>query len=227
MSVRDDVYAFAELVEKEHGQVDIVINNAGISTRCPIEEIPYDYFESLMNINFWGVVYGCKAFLPALRKRPEAHIANVSSIYAIAAFPKSSAYNASKAAVRAFTETLAAELIHSNIGVSCVFPGAVRTNVVNNSLGHMKLFSGKFGLDEAALAEKIETAERESQYFQQYYESGEILSPEAAAAIIVEGIKAKSLRILVGEDARELDMLVRNNPDHYLETISTYEIFQR
>jgi NAD(P)-dependent dehydrogenase (short-subunit alcohol dehydrogenase family) len=225
VSRKNDVYDFAGRVKKEYGHIDIVINNAGVSSHVAIEEMEYEYFESLMNINFWGVVFGCKAFLPLLRERSEAHIVNVSSIYAIAAFPKAAAYNASKAAVRAFTETLAAELLTTSIGVSCVFPGAIRTNIVNNSESLKRSFLERSELGKKISQERIEIIEHEGEFFKAYYESGNITSAETAAEVIIDGIRNKHLRIMIGDDAKALDALVRSEPENYLKAISQYEIF--
>jgi len=224
VSRREAVYAFADDVKREHGQVDLVINNAGVSTSVDIEDLDYDYFESVMNINFWGVVYGCKAFLPLLQERPEAHIVNLSSIFAIAPFPRYAAYNAAKAAVRAFTETLAAEMMVQKrpIGVSCVFPGAVRTNIANTTESHMRSFMEAPGFDISRISEeKIAAAEVRGAMLKAYYESSDITSPEAAAEAIIEGIRSNRLRILVGNGAQEMDALVRQDPEHCLEALSS------
>lgn len=223
VSRREAVYAFADEVKREHGQVDLVINNAGVSTGVEIEDLDYDYFESLMNINFWGVVYGCKAFLPLLKERPEAHVVNLSSIFAIASFPRYAPYNAAKAAVRAFTETLAAEMMIQKrpIGVSCVFPGAVRTNIANTSEQHIRSFLEAPGYDISHIPEeKIRAAEARGVLLKAFYESSDITSPEAAAETIIEGIRNNRLRILVGKGAQEMDELVRQHPDQYLEFLA-------
>ncbi len=223
VSQREMVYAFAEDVHKEFGQVDLVINNAGVSTNIEIEDLDYGYFESLMNINFWGVVYGCKAFLPFLRQRPEAHIVNISSIFAIAAFPRFAPYNAAKAAVRAFTETLAAEMmIHKiPITVSCVFPGGVGTNIAGTTEQHLKNYIEKNGYDLSSIGEeKIAAAEARAAPLKALYEGGGMATPEAAAKAIIEGISNNQLRILVGDNAKELDELVRQYPDQYLELLA-------
>lgn len=220
VSDRQKVYDFASDAHKHHEHIDIVINNAGISSQISIEAMSYAYFESLMNVNFWGVVYGCKAFLPMLQKRPEAHIVNVSSTFALAAFPNHAAYNASKAAVRSFTETLAAELMGSSIGVSCVIPGAVRTNIVHSSEVH-----GSSYLSEGNFVNDQQLNEKAKALLEAYYDDESILSAEQAAKIIIDGIKDRKRRILVGPDAFELDELVRRDPDNYLDTIASYDIF--
>ena len=223
VSSRKAVYAFADNVLKTYGQVDLVINNAGVSTNIEIEDLDYRYFESVMKINFWGVVYGCKAFLPMLRQRPDAHIANVSSIFALAPFPRYGAYNAAKAAVRAFTETLAAEMLIQKIPihVSCIFPGGVGTDIAKTTERHLKghIENNQYDLSGIS-ADKIAAVEARAVQLKEFYESGSVMSPQTAAGIIVEGLKRNDLRILVGEDVREMDELVRNNPDRYLEILA-------
>src|SRR5262245_44410387 len=120
---RDAVYAFADQVLAEHGSAHLVINNAGVAVAQTIAELRYDDFEWLMGINFWGVVHGTKAFLPHLLAQGEGHIVNLSSIFGIVSVPTQGAYNASKFAVRGFTEALRQELCLTPIKVSCVHPG--------------------------------------------------------------------------------------------------------
>jgi NAD(P)-dependent dehydrogenase (short-subunit alcohol dehydrogenase family) len=223
VSLRESVYAFVEDVRQTYGQADLLINNAGVSTNVEIEDLDYGYFESLMNINFWGVVYGCKAFLPLLRERPEAHIVNVSSIFAIAAFPRYAAYNAAKAAVRAFTETLAAEMMIQKIPihVSCVFPGGVGTNIASTTEKHLRGYIAESGYDMNGISEeKIAAAETRAALLKAFYEGGDIATPESAAEAIIVGIRNNQLRILVGDNAREMDDLVRQYPDQYLEMLA-------
>ncbi|MDX1496233.1 MAG: SDR family oxidoreductase, partial [Salinisphaeraceae bacterium] len=103
---REAVYAFADQVKTEYGAADIVINNAGVTFGNTVEDSSYEDFEWLMGINFWGVVYGTKAFLPMLKAADEGVVVNISSVFGIIAFPNQAAYNASKFAVRGFTEAL-------------------------------------------------------------------------------------------------------------------------
>src|SRR5689334_15074402 len=120
---RERMAAFVDEVVAEHGRAHLVINNAGVALAGTAEELAVEDIEWLMSINFWGVVYGTKMFLPVLRQQPRAHLVNVSSIFGIIAPPGHSAYVASKFAVRGFTEALRHELKGSNITISCVHPG--------------------------------------------------------------------------------------------------------
>lgn len=123
VSDRYQVYRYAEEAAHLHGGVHLLINNAGVALSELLEDATYEDFEWIMGINLWGVIYGCKAFLPHLKKEPEAHIVNVSSVYGIIAFPFNGAYCTTKFAVRGFTETLCQELKDTSVHVSCVHPG--------------------------------------------------------------------------------------------------------
>jgi NAD(P)-dependent dehydrogenase (short-subunit alcohol dehydrogenase family) len=196
VSDREQVYRFAEEAVKKHSGVDIVINNAGVALGDILENVSYEDFEWLMGINFWGVVYGTKAFLPYLRKRPEGHIVNISSINGILTNPNNGPYCTAKFAVKGFTETLAQELKDSNIAVSCVHPGGIKTNIARNTRFCGSLIPGMTKEVAVNLYEK------------------ELLKMEAdkAAKIIISGIKKKERRIMVGTDAKVLDLITRLFP---------------
>jgi NAD(P)-dependent dehydrogenase (short-subunit alcohol dehydrogenase family) len=117
----------------EHGRVEIVINNAGVTIARAFADHSLDDLEWIFGINLWGVVYGCKFFLPYLKQQDEAHIVNVSSVAGLLGLPMQTSYCATKAAVRGFTQSLAMELYSTNIGVTAVFPGPVSTNVLRSS----------------------------------------------------------------------------------------------
>jgi len=121
-----------EVLEK-HGRATHLINNAGVGLMGTFEQISLEDFEWLMSINFWGVVYGCKVFLPVLKQQESAHILNISSVFGLVAPPEQTAYCASKFAVRGFTESLRHELEETNVRVSSVHPGGIKTNIARNS----------------------------------------------------------------------------------------------
>ena len=127
------VRAFAEDVSRKHGRVTLLINNAGVALEGKFEEISLDDFRWLMNINFWGTVYGVSYFLPILKRQERAHIVNISSVFGLIAPPGQPAYSASKFAVRGFTECLRHELAGSTVRVSCVHPGGIRTAIARNA----------------------------------------------------------------------------------------------
>ncbi|MDX1696141.1 MAG: SDR family NAD(P)-dependent oxidoreductase, partial [Ketobacteraceae bacterium] len=143
---REAVYAWANQVFQEHGRINIIMNNAGVGLGDTVEQMKYEDFEWLMNINFWGVVYGTKAFLPYLKQSGEGHIINVSSVFGLIGVPTQSAYNAAKFAVRGFTESLREELEIEDACVSAtsIHPGGIKTNIARNSrLGDGSSISGQ------------------------------------------------------------------------------------
>ena len=203
--------AFAADVVRIHGNVNLVFNNAGVSVTNTVEKLGYDDFEWLMNINFWGVVHGTKAFLPYLRQVDEAHIINTSSIFGVVAFPSQGAYNASKFAVRGFTEALRQELADTHIGVSCVQPGGVKTNIVKTSRYY-------------AADNEAPTKEEMTKNF----EALAALTPHDAALQILTGVERNRARVLVGRDAKLLAWMQRLFPENYPRLVgSLAKVLQR
>ncbi len=195
---RAAVYQYANSVHAEYQQVDVVINNAGVTVSERIEDLDYDDFEWVMNINFWGVVYGTKAFLPLLKQSKEAYIVNISSLFGIMAFPTQGAYNASKFAVRGFTEALRYELADSSVTPICVHPGGIDTNIVRNA----RFRHGEDGsTDHEAAADEFSRMAK--------------TSPDEASALIIEAIQKRNRRLLIGGDARLFDAVQRLLPSSY------------
>lgn len=196
---RKGVHAFADRVAQEHGRVNLVVNNAGVALTADVAELEYDDFEWLMNINFWGVVHGTRAFLPHLKRAGEGHIVNVSSVFGLIAVPTQSAYNAAKFAVRGFTECLREELDLEACGVSatCVHPGGIQTRIAK---------SGRIGRssDPRERAEMIADFERVAR-----------TSPERAARAILRGVRRDARRVLIGPDAFVIDRMQRWLPTAY------------
>jgi len=197
VSDKERVEAFVREVVAAHGRAHLLVNNAGVALAGTAEELSIADIEWLMGVNFWGVVYGVKHFLPVLRQQSQAHIVNLSSVFGIIGAPGHSAYVASKFAVRGFTETLRHELAGSHIRVSTVHPGGIKTNIARNA----KLGAGA---DPAVL-------ERE----QVFFEKASQTTPEAAAERIVRGILRDEERILVGPDAWAMDRIQRWMPVKY------------
>jgi NAD(P)-dependent dehydrogenase (short-subunit alcohol dehydrogenase family) len=214
---KEQIFSLADKVSRQQGGADLLINNAGFGTLLSFLDMRLDIMEQIMQVNFWGAVYGCKAFLPQLLSKPEAHIANLSSIEGIIAFPNHCAYASSKFALRGFTEALRLDLRHTRVGVSCVFPGGVKTNIVRNSLE----FGRKYLLAHPDLAEEFIPRLKKAEALVAAFESHLGTSPEDAARIIIEGIKMKEWRILIGQDAVGLDGLQRSNPEGYQEVLLT------
>ncbi len=128
---RAQMQGFADEVVAEHGHVHVLVNNAGVTLMGEFEDQTFDNMDWIINTNLWGVIHGCKFFLPHIKKEQEGHIANISSMQGLLALTKQTTYSATKFAVRGFTESLRGELAPHNIGCSVHFPGIVKTNVVS------------------------------------------------------------------------------------------------
>lgn len=214
---REQIFSLAEKVAREQGGADLLINNAGFGTLLSFLDMRMDIMERLVQVNFWGAVYGCKAFLPQMLAKPEAHIVNVSSIEGIIAFPNHCAYASSKFALRGFTEVLRLDLRHTRVGVSCVFPGGVKTNIVRNSMEFARKYLEAHPDLAAEFAPRLEKGDALASAFEAHAGT----SPEDAARDIIEGIKKNHWRILIGQDAVGLDALQRSNPEGYQEVLLT------
>ncbi len=191
---------FAQAAITAHSALRIVINNAGVALLGQFHEIDQTQMDWLFNINFWGVVHSTRAFLPHLARQPEAHIVNLSSIFGIIAPPGQTAYASAKFAVRGFSESLRHELqmAGSPVRLSVVHPGGVATNIVRNS------HTGTGMTDNARRAESIER-----------FDAVAKTTPATAALRIIEGIEKNRPRILIGNDARFMDILQRLRPAGY------------
>jgi short-subunit dehydrogenase len=191
---------FATAATAAHPALNIVINNAGVALLGQFNEIDQAQMDWLFNINFWGVVHATRAFLPHLAKQPAAHIVNLSSIFGIIAPPGQSAYCAAKFAVRGFSESLRHELAMANspVRLSVVHPGGVATNIARNSR------TGAGVTDNARRAQSIDR-----------FDAIARTTPAAAALRIIEGIEKNAPRILIGNDARFMDLLQRFRPGTY------------
>ncbi|MFN9525521.1 MAG: SDR family NAD(P)-dependent oxidoreductase [Pseudomonadaceae bacterium] len=202
------VEAWAEQIVSEFGRVNAIFNNAGVAQGGTVEGNDYADYEWIMNINFWGVVNGTKAFLPYLKAAGQGHVVNVSSVFGLFSQPGMSAYNASKFAVRGFTESLRQELDMAACGVSasCVHPGGIRTNIaktarMNDSLAKV-------------------TGQEAEQARQQFNDQLLRTTPEQAAKVIVGGALANKRRILIGADAHALDWMQRSMPALYQRLVT-------
>ena len=210
---RAAVYAWADQVARDHGKVNLIFNNAGVALGSTVEKISYEDFEWLMNINFWGVVYGTKAFLPHLKATGDGHIINISSVFGLAGIPSQSAYNSAKFAVRGFTESLRQELDMLGYGVSAssVHPGGIKTSIARSS--RMDDSIRDLGLG------------REGTDTREVFEKSFITSADKAAKTIVDGVQRNQRRILVGPDARVYDWMVRLLPTSYQRIAVRYARF--
>jgi NAD(P)-dependent dehydrogenase (short-subunit alcohol dehydrogenase family) len=196
---REQVEGWADAIVAEYGGVDIVINNAGVTVVDTFEDISYEDFEWIVSINFWGAVYGSKTFLPHLRKAKEGYLGNVSSIWGMLAAPSQSAYCATKYAVRGFTESLRQEMHGTNVTVTCIHPGAIKTAITANARHHHR--PGR-------------TFSRE-QLINEFEPKVARTTAQQAATIIVKGMQAKKRRVFVGTDAHALNLMQRMLPLGY------------
>ena len=191
---------FAQAATAAHPGLNILVNNAGVALLGQFSEIDQAQMDWLMNINFWGVVHATRAFLPHLARQNEAHIVNLSSLFGIVAPPGQTAYAAAKFAVRGFSESLRHELqmAKSPVRLSVVHPGGVSTNIVRNSR------AGTGVTDNARRAQSIER-----------FDAVAKTTPQVAALRIIQGIENNAPRILIGNDARFMDLLQRLRPATY------------
>lgn len=201
VSDREAMKAWAESTVKDHGSVNLIFNNAGVALGSTVEGASYEELEWIVGINFWGVVYGTKEFLPYLKKTGDGHIVNISSLFGLTAQPTQSAYNATKFAVRGFTESLRQELDLQNCGVSslCVHPGGIRTNIAN----------------AAKVNESLRTLGMHPEKSLSSFNKLLRIPPEEAARQILNAVLKDKRRLLIGNDAKFLDALQRIMPAKY------------
>jgi NAD(P)-dependent dehydrogenase (short-subunit alcohol dehydrogenase family) len=197
---RAAMHRWADDCAREFGRVNVIVNNAGVALGATIEDMAYEDLEWLMGINFWGVVHGTKAFLPHCKRSGDGHVVNVSSVFGLIAVPSQAAYNAAKFAVRGFTEALREEmeLEGAPVGVTCVHPGGIRTNIARAAR-----MSGNatYGIDRETAAARFDRTAR--------------TTPETAAAQIVDAILHNRRRQLIGVDAVVIDLVQRLLPTAY------------
>ncbi len=194
---REAFYAWADEVAAEHGKVNLIFNNAGVALNSPLETITQKDFEWIVNINFWGVVHGSQAFLPHLKKAGEGHIINTSSLFGLIGTPGTGAYSATKFAVRGYTESLRIELdiMQSGVSATCVHPGGIRTNI-NRDARTTKEAANLFGV----------SAEEARDRFDKLLNT---TTANKAARIIIRAVEKNSRRVVVGPDAKLMDLIVR------------------
>lgn len=196
VSNQEAMLAHAEEVEKEFGHINLLFNNAGVALSARLDEVTREDFEWLFNINFWGVVNGTEAFLPSLKRSGDGHIINISSVFGMISLPKQGTYNASKFAVRGYTESLVQEMKVKGhkVGVSCVHPGGIATDIARNA---------RMDADDQANG-MADTFDKVVQ-----------TTPEQAAKTILKGVRNNKRRIMVGPDAHLIHFLVRLLGSHY------------
>lgn len=188
------VEAFADQVAKYFRTVSILVNNAGVALHGSFAEITLAEFDWLMGVNFWGVIHGCKFFLPLLRSAPSARIVNISSVFGLIGPPGQTAYSSSKFAIRGFSESLREELRSSGISVTCVHPAGIATNIAAQARAgeHTRA-------EDQAMALKV-------------FAKAARVTPQEAAHTIVQGILKNKDRVLIGKDAYRMDWMARVFP---------------
>ena len=197
----EEVRAWAADTVQNHGSVNMIFNNAGVALGSTVEGANYEDLEWIMGINYWGLVYGTKEFLSYIKKSGEGHIINTSSLFGLTAQPTQSAYNSSKFAVRGFTESLRQELDIENCGVSalCVHPGGIRTNIANDARMNDSLKS--LGMNPEKSAKAFNKLLR--------------MPAEDASQQILDAVLKNKRRLLIGNDAKAIDLMQRILPTGY------------
>ena len=193
---------YAASVAADLGRVNVIVNNAGVALNGDFEEVSYQDFEWVMDVDFWGVVQGTKEFLPHLIASGDGHVVNISSLFGILGMPGQTAYNAAKFGVRGFTEALRQEMLVAGhpVKVTCVHPGGIKTAIARN-----------------ARATESQDAAAAAQFFDSKLAK---TTPERAAEVIVDAVLADRARVLVGTDAKLLDLWVRLTGARYQNTLA-------
>jgi NADP-dependent 3-hydroxy acid dehydrogenase YdfG len=200
---REAFLLYADAVKDHFGKVNQIYNNAGIAFAGDIEVSQFKDIERVMDVDFWGVVNGTKVFLPHLIASGDGHIVNISSIFGLFSVPGQAAYNAAKFAVRGFTEALRQEmqLAGHPVKVTTVHPGGIKTNIVRNMTA----------VDNVDLAKLTTTFDKKLAS----------TSPQKAARVILDGVRKDKARVLIGNDAKALDLIVRATGSGYQRLFST------
>ncbi len=203
VSDRAAITAYAAAVAEQFGHVNVIVNNAGVALSGDVEDLAYDDMDWIIAINFWGVVNGTKAFLPHLIASGDGHVVNLSSLFGLVSMPGLSMYNASKYAVRGFTEALREEMLIAGhpVGVTAVHPGGIKTAIARNA--------------------RVSDREDHDESARLFDEKMAKMSPERAAGIIVtKGILGNRARVLVGLDAHALHHFARLSGSRYQDVVA-------
>ena len=194
---REAFQVYADYINEHYGKVNQIYNNAGIAYTGDVDISHFKDIERVMDVDFWGVVNGTKAFLPYLSASGDGHVVNISSLFGLMSMPGQAAYNSAKFAVRGFTEALRQEMVLNRepVKVTSVHPGGIKTAIARNGL----------------TAEGV-SAQAQSSFFDKRLAS---TTPRRAAEIILDGVRKNKARVLVGQDAVVLDLIVRVTGSHY------------
>ena len=214
------IEALPEQVIAEHGAVDMVFNNAGVTIDSTFENMSEDDWDWVFNINLQGVINSSRAFLPHLKQRPEAALINTSSIFGMIALERQSVYHTAKFAVRGFTESLAKELKSSSVQVHCVHPGHIGTNIVTNS--RMNQSEESAGSLQRLVGKVMGLGNSKEELAAFFLNNG--MHPSRASQIILNGVRKNRSRIMVGTDAKLMDIAQRLTPMHYEKLFPLFTI---
>lgn len=188
------VQSFARSVEQDFGKASLLVNNAGVALYGTFAELSLEEMEWLIRINFWGVIHGCKFFLPLLERQPEAHIVNISSVFGLIGPPGQSMYVSSKFAIRGLSESLREELRATPVKVTCVHPAGIATRIAENARAGAATRPEELAPGRERFA-KVAT-----------------IPPAEAARVIMRGVLEDKERVLIGKDAYRIDFLQRLMP---------------
>lgn len=206
LDVRDRaaMAAYAASVAEDFGRVNVVINNAGVALHGNFEEVEYHDFEWIMDVDFWGVVQGTKEFIPHLIASGDGHVVNISSLFGLLGMPGQTAYNSAKFAVRGFTEALRQEMLIAGhpVQVTCVHPGGIKTAIARNA-------RTTASHEQSDIARHFDTKLART-------------TPARAAEVIWNGVLADKARVVIGADAKALDLLVRVVGPRYQDMIARF-----
>lgn len=199
---REAFASYADAVNEQFGTVNQIYNNAGIAFAGDVEVSQFTDIEKVIDVDFWGVVNGTKVFLPYLIASGDGHVVNISSIFGMFSMPGAAAYNSAKFAVRGFTEALRQEMLLAKhpVAVTAVRPGGIRTAIGRNA-------TVAPGVDPTSLAQLFDGRLART-------------SPETAARVILDGVRKKKARVLVGADAKALDIFVRLTGSGYQRVLA-------
>lgn len=193
VSDKERMKVLPEEIEKEHGAIHLLFNNAGVTINKTFEENSLEDMEFVLGINLWGVIYGCHYFLPYLKKQAEGHIVNTSSMAGFLGLPNQTSYCLTKAAVKSLSESLRAELSCHNIGVTSIHPGTIRTNILRSA-------AEKSGRNSEKTQKLAGLMERFG------------MPPEKLAKKVVKAVKENRMQVRIGFDAYLSDWLKRLLP---------------
>lgn len=202
VSDRAAMGTWATAVAEQFGRVNVVVNNAGVTVTGDFEEMSYEDFDWIVGVNFNGVINGTKEFLPHLIASGDGALVNISSLFGLVSMPGQTAYNATKYAVRGFTEALREEMLVNKhpVSVTCVHPGGIKTGISRNGR--------KTSSQDASKLDEL---------FEQKLAR---MTAEKAAKIILDGAKKKQARVLVGIDAHIVHNLAKFAGSRYQDVVA-------